>query len=52
MIGTQEVNLVQLIVTFIFIAVGFIVLTEMKHRYYIKEFGEPARKMFEEDGIL
>ena len=28
------------------------VLTEMKHRYYIKEFGEPARKMFEEDGIL
>jgi hypothetical protein len=48
----NEVYLVQLAIVIISVTIVMLVILEMKHRWYIKHFGEPARKMFEEDGVL
>lgn len=52
MIGEQEVDPLSFALVIITSMAVMLVILEIKHRWYIKEFGEPARKMFEEDGVL
>ena len=52
MIGEQEVEPVSFALVIVASMVMVLVILSIKHWWYIKEFGEPARKMFEEDGVL